>query len=102
MSDEHQQTERKVNSVIWTEEQLKQRAATVGMKADEQQGQCCQGSGSTTANVFSRRSLREEAEQQASQHLEQADKKARAATFFREHPEFDEFIQLIRNGVIGI
>jgi hypothetical protein len=121
MSDGHQQTERKADNVIWTEEQLKQRAAVdsdiwteaqlkqraamagmAGMKAAQQPDQCCQVSGSTTANVFSRRSLREEAERQVSQHLEQADKKARAATFFREHPEFDEFIQLIRGGVIGI
>ena len=119
MSDGHQQTERKADNVIWTEEQIKQRAATDsaiwteeqlkqraamdGTKAAQQQGQYGQGIGSATANVFSRRSsLREEAERQVSQHLEQADKKARAAAFFREHPEFDEFIQLIRGGVIGI
>ena len=119
MSDGHQQTERKADNVIWTEEQIKQRAATDsaiwieeqlkqraamdGTKAAQQQGQYGEGVGSATTNVFSRRSsLREEAERQVSQHLEQADKKARAATFFREHPEFDEFIQLIRGGVIGI
>ena len=49
-----------------------------------------------------RRSLREEAEKQVGYHREQADKQDRAAAFFREHPEFDEFIQLIRSGVIGI
>ena len=122
MSDKHQQTERKADNVVWTDEQLEQRAAVdsaiwteaqlkqraamagmAGMKAAQQQDQCDQGIGSATANVFSRRSsLREEAERQVGQHLEQADKKARAATFFREHPEFDEFIQLIRGGVIGI
>ena len=31
-----------------------------------------------------------------------ADRAARSAAFFREHPEFDEFIQLIRSGVISI
>lgn len=47
-------------------------------------------------------SLREEAEKQVGYHREQADKQDRAVAFFREHPEFDEFIQLIRSGVIGI
>jgi len=49
-----------------------------------------------------RPSLREEAEQQVGYYRSEADKKDRAAAFFREHPEFDEFIQLIRSGVIGI
>jgi hypothetical protein len=49
-----------------------------------------------------RSSLREEAENQVGYHRSEADKKDRAVAFFREHPEFDEFIQLIRSGVIGI
>lgn len=49
-----------------------------------------------------RASLREESEKSAFAHREQAEKAERSAAFFREHPEFDEFIQLIRQGVIGI
>ena len=49
-----------------------------------------------------RPSLREEAEKSVASHYEQAAKAERSAAFFREHPEFDEFIQLIRSGVIGI
>ena len=49
-----------------------------------------------------RPTLREEAEKNVGYHRSQADKANRAAAFFREHPEFDEFIQLIRSGVIGI
>lgn len=49
-----------------------------------------------------RPSLREEAESQVGYHRTQADKQDRAAAFFREHPEFDEFIQLVRSGVIAV
>lgn len=44
----------------------------------------------------------EEAEKQAADHFERGSKAQRAAEFLRKHPEFDEFIQLIRQGVIGI
>ncbi len=74
-------------------------------QAQAQCGQAVQGIGGQTTNQqpFSRRpSLREEAEKQVGYHREQADKSDRAIAFFREHPEFDEFIQLIRAGVIGI
>jgi hypothetical protein len=49
-----------------------------------------------------RPSMRSEAEQQVGYHRERADKADRAAAFFRENPAFDEFIQLIRAGVIQI
>jgi hypothetical protein len=64
--------------------------------------QKAQAIGMGITGQISRPSLREEAEQQVGFHREQADKQDRAAAFFREHPEFDEFIQLIRGGVIGI
>lgn len=57
---------------------------------------------SSLAGDSRRPSLREEAEKSVASHYEQAAKADRAAAFFREHPEFDEFIQLIRSGVIGI
>lgn len=38
----------------------------------------------------------------AAHHAEQVDKNAKAQTFFASHPEFDEFIQLIRQGAIQI
>ncbi|MGC1784154.1 MAG: hypothetical protein WA708_16650 [Acidobacteriaceae bacterium] len=46
--------------------------------------------------------MREQAEKNVGYHRDQADKQDRAAAFFRENPAFDEFIQLIRSGVIGI
>lgn len=44
----------------------------------------------------------EEAEKQAMDHFDRGGKAQRAAEFLRKHPEFDEFIRLIREGVIGI
>jgi len=70
-----------------------QQKAQAGIR---QQAQCGQGIGSI------RPSLCEEAETQAGHHRNEAERQNRAAAFFREHPEFDEFIQLIRNGTIGI
>ena len=49
-----------------------------------------------------RPSLREEQEKSAQYHAEQSLKNQQAAAFFAAHPEFDEFIRLIRSGVIGI
>ena len=65
------------------------------------QDQCDQAV-SGLAGSTRRPSLREEAEKSVASHYEQAAKAERSAAFFREHPEFDEFIQLIRSGVIGI
>ena len=45
---------------------------------------------------------RELAEKSVGYHRAEADKADRAAAFFREHPEFDEFIGLIRAGVVQI
>jgi hypothetical protein len=47
-----------------------------------------------------RPSLREDAEKNVGYHREQADKQDRAVAFFRENPAFDQFIQLVREGVI--
>jgi hypothetical protein len=44
--------------------------------------------------------LREEAEKQIGYHREQADKLDRAAAFLRDNPAFDEFVRLVRAGVI--
>lgn len=52
------------------------------------------------ANVGLAYSLRDEAQRMANHHREQADKSAQAATFFHSHPEFEEFIKLIRSGSI--
>lgn len=43
-------------------------------------------------------SLRDEAQKLAHHHQEQSDKAARAAAFLHQHPEFDEFIRLVRSG----
>jgi hypothetical protein len=47
-----------------------------------------------------RPSLREESEKQVGYHRAEADKYDRAIAFFRENPAFDEFVQLVRSGVI--
>jgi hypothetical protein len=44
--------------------------------------------------------LREEAEKQIGYHRDQADKADRAVAFLRENPAFDEFVRLVRAGVI--
>lgn len=49
-----------------------------------------------------RLTLREEAEQRIGYHRDQANKSDMAAAFFRENPIFDEFIRLIRAGVVKI
>lgn len=38
----------------------------------------------------------------AAHHADQVDKNTKAQAFFASHPEFDEFIQLIRQGAIQI
>lgn len=49
-----------------------------------------------------RQSPAEEAEKRAYSLAQESDKARQAAEFLRAHPEFDEFIHLIRKGVIGI
>lgn len=44
--------------------------------------------------------LREQAEKNAALHATQAQKHSEAATFLMQHPEFDEFIRLIRSGAL--
>jgi hypothetical protein len=76
-------------------DELRNQQAQTAQQMVGQCGQAMQGLGR-------RVSLREEAEHQVGYHRVQADKQDRAVAFFREHPEFDEFVQLIRDGVIGI
>jgi hypothetical protein len=47
-------------------------------------------------------SLRDEAQKRSSHHAQEASKAAEAANFFHLHPEFEEFIRLIRSGSIHI
>lgn len=44
----------------------------------------------------------EQAEKDANFHRDKSIKAEMAAAFFRANPSFDEFIRLIRSGVIGI
>ena len=78
-----------------------QQMAEANMK-EQQKAQCGRAIDGAVAGSVRRSSLREEAEKQVEYHAECASKADRAASFFREHPEFDEFIQLVRSGVIGI
>ena len=94
--------QQKINALNEAEENMKLKYAQM------QQAQCCQAAGATAGNYADdcakavRPSLRAEAEMRVGRLRTEADKADRAAAFFREHPEFDEFIQLIRSGVIGI
>jgi hypothetical protein len=45
-------------------------------------------------------SLRDEAQKRSIQHREIADKAQAAAIFLHQHPEFDEFVRLVRRGAI--
>jgi hypothetical protein len=45
-------------------------------------------------------SLRDEALKSASYHQERADKISKTADFLTRHPEFEEFIALVRSGAI--
>jgi hypothetical protein len=47
-----------------------------------------------------RYSLRDEAQKRAMHHAEQAEKAQSAAIFFSQHPEFEEFLRLVRSGSI--
>lgn len=58
------------------------------------QAQCGEQSRPTT--------LREEAQRSAQEHAARSQKDLAAAAFFEAHPEFEEFIQLIRAGAIYI
>jgi len=49
-----------------------------------------------------RRTMREQHEGQVGFHNQELNRHDRAAAFFRAHPEFDEFILLIRDGVIQL
>jgi hypothetical protein len=49
-----------------------------------------------------RSTLAEEAHSAAIHHSEQSQKHYQSAEFLSKHPEFDEFIRLIRSGVIHI
>lgn len=66
-------------------------------QAAAQYGDTCRTASPAHPHDFS---LREQAEKQVGYHREQADRQDRAAAFFRENPAFDEFVQLIRRGVI--
>lgn len=84
--------------------QQKQREQEKAYDADQMSAQNQQNMkmGMGIAGSGYRPSPAEEAEQQAAEHLDRAGKAQQAAAFLRAHPEFDEFIQLIRKGVIGI
>ena len=49
---------------------------------------------------YRRPTLQEEAEKQAIHHSEMANKCAQAAAFLSANPAFDEFVRLVRAGVI--
>jgi hypothetical protein len=56
--------------------------------------------GQAQAKSQSAYSLRHEAEKRSMHHSQEASKAAEAANFFHLHPEFEEFIRLVRSGSI--
>ena len=85
------------NQVSTADEDLKQAQQS-------QQAQCgrFEGVGYSNQAQTLHRTQREEAEQNVKLHMDIAEKSARAAVFFQQHPEFDEFIQLVHQGVIEV
>lgn len=70
---------------------------------DYDNAKCADPRGATVGvNQKLRSTPAEDAKKSANYHYEQADKHARAAAFFASNPQFSEFIELIRAGVIGI
>ena len=63
---------------------------------------CCTEYGPAVSGVgyYRRPTLQEEAEKQAIHHSEMANKCAQAAAFLSANPAFDEFVRLVRAGVI--
>ena len=62
---------------------------------------CCTEYGPAITGIgYSRPTLQEEAEKQAIHHSEMANKCAQAAAFLSANPAFDEFVRLVRAGVI--
>ena len=52
------------------------------------------------ARTYRPPTMQEQAEKAADHHAEQHGKQRAAANFFAAHPEFDQFIQLVRQGAI--
>lgn len=73
-----------------------ENAKMANAKMADMQNMC----GQTQRAPYRPPTLREEAEKQIGYHREQADRFDLAAAFFREHPEFDEFVRLVRSGAI--
>jgi hypothetical protein len=70
------------------------------MQAAKVQADCAHN---VSENATTRRkTLREESEESVVYHQREAERRNRAAAFFRENPAFDEFLQLIRAGTIQI
>lgn len=71
-------------------------------EGDPQQGNALNGAAGSVQGGTPYRppTLRESAEKSVEYHREQADKSAMALAFFRAHPEFDEFVRLVRLGSI--
>lgn len=75
-------------------------------KLDEErqkyENSCAEQAQTTNACGVRAVSLAEQHTHQAQFHSGQAVKSRMAAAFFREHPEFEEFISLLRSGVVQL
>ena len=76
---------------------MKAQAAGANNKDCCTEAQC----GQAVAGIgYGRPTLQEEAEKQAIHHSSMANKCAQAAAFLSANPAFDEFVRLVRAGVI--
>lgn len=71
-------------------------------QASPAEDKCNAGQAVLGGNYRYRPSPLEEMEKQLAHHDEQMTLKSRGITFLRDHPEFNEFITLIRAGALGI
>jgi hypothetical protein len=79
-----------VNAKLQAEKQYQNAGCAAPVRPD------CYGEQAATPTRQT--TLKDEAEKAASHHSAQANKFAAAHAFLSAHPEFDEFIRLLRNG----
>lgn len=81
---------------------LNEKMAYQAEKQAYDNSQLAQGIAGCNTNSYQPPTLRMQAEKNAAHHFDQHVKAQQAASFLTAHPEFDEFIRLIRSGAIQI
>lgn len=76
------------------EDQVNAKLRAAGLAGQATTAGCC------VNEAYKPATLCEQAEKSAAYHQEMAEKQYRAAVFLRDNPAFDEFVRLVRQGVI--